>query len=100
MLLYMAKMAVHHYDLLLQYEYNKIAAGCLYYGFKTMTKVNPSINPDDHMDTICESCRVNANDVMLCSAKMTTLAKSFWQLYPSLKSVKALNSSCHILMVH
>jgi hypothetical protein len=34
--LYLNKMSVHHYDLLLQFEYRNLAAGCVYVGLKTI----------------------------------------------------------------
>jgi hypothetical protein len=52
-ILYLSKMSVHHYELLLQFEYRNVAAGCVYVGLKTLEQVDKQFVPEDHLKSIC-----------------------------------------------
>lgn len=82
--LYLAKMSMHHYELLLQFEYRSVAAGCLYVGLKTLEQVDRTFIPEDHLKPICISCDLQEEDVLHCGSKVLALAKNFARLYPSL----------------
>jgi hypothetical protein len=53
-ILYLSKMSVHDYELLLQFEYKNIAAGCVYVGLKTLEQVEKKFVPENHLKSICD----------------------------------------------
>lgn len=51
--LYLAKMAMHHYELLLQLDYQALAVGCVYVGLKTLEQVDRSFVPEEYLCPLC-----------------------------------------------
>lgn len=77
-------MVAHHYDLLLQFEYRNLAAGCIYVGLKTLEQVDKMFVPEEHLKPICEFSGLSEEDVLNVGARILALAKNFAKLYPAL----------------
>lgn len=90
--LYITKMLMHDYSLIIKYPLKYLAASSIYICFKIMEQVNREFKTKSYVDKLKLSLELNEQTFYAISESLLTLAKNFERAFPSAKNLLKFDS--------